>query len=281
MVNKKHYSKLETEVCLSVLMELFTILGEYRDRIVLVGGWIPYFLNEAYRDEHVGSLDIDIAISTEDQSEEVYQTILKTLISRGYEEGKQPFQFNRSITDKTGARFDVTIDLLAGEYGGTSKKHRTQKIQDVKARKARGCDIVFDHYQKIKVSGTMPDGSINEIYLKIADVVAFLTMKGMAIWDRMKEKDAYDIYFSVLHYPGGVSELIKIFTPVKTNYLVREGLGKIKAKFKTIDSPGPVWITKFENIESAEEIERVRRDAFERINTLLDALEINEYEETI
>jgi len=59
-----------------------------------------------------------------------------------------------------------------------------------------------------------------------------------------------------------------------------EGLGKIKAKFKNINSPGPVWITKFENIHSSDEIDRLKRDAFERINTFLDALEIYEYEGT-
>jgi hypothetical protein len=60
-----------------------------------------------------------------------------------------------------------------------------------------------------------------------------------------------------------------------------EGLGKIRAKFKSINSPGPVWITKFENIESSEEVERIKRDAFERINTFLDALGICEYEDLL
>lgn len=279
MVTRDSYGKNETEVCLSVLLELFTILGEFRDKIVLVGGWIPYFLIAEHREEHVGSLDIDFAIALQELSDQNYQTIRKALINRGFEEGDQPFQFIRSITDKSCTRFVVVIDLLAGEYGGTSKNHRTQRIQDIRARKARGCDLVFDHYQIVKVSGTMPDGSFNEINLKIADAVSFLVMKGMAIWDRMKEKDAYDIYFTVLNYPGGVTELIKIFTPYKANKLVIEGLGKIRAKFKDINSPGPVWITKFENIESPEEIERIKRDAFERINMFLDALEIIEYDE--
>jgi len=43
MVIKYDYSKKEVDACLSVLIELMTILGEFRDNIVLVGGWIPYF----------------------------------------------------------------------------------------------------------------------------------------------------------------------------------------------------------------------------------------------
>ena len=41
MVTKHDYGKIEVEACLSVLVELLTVLGEYRDHIVLTGGWIP------------------------------------------------------------------------------------------------------------------------------------------------------------------------------------------------------------------------------------------------
>lgn len=51
----------------SVLLELMTILGAYRDALVLVGGWVPYFLIENHKRpgdefEHVGSIDIDLAV---------------------------------------------------------------------------------------------------------------------------------------------------------------------------------------------------------------------------
>ena len=37
----------------------------------------------------------------------------------------------------------VEVDLLAPEYGGRSGRHENQFVQDVRARKARGCDLVF------------------------------------------------------------------------------------------------------------------------------------------
>lgn len=51
----------------SVLLELMAILGAYRDALVLVGGWAPYFLIETSKRpddkfEHVGSIDIDLAV---------------------------------------------------------------------------------------------------------------------------------------------------------------------------------------------------------------------------
>ena len=99
----------------------------------------------------------------------------------------------------------------------------------------------------------------------------------MALWDRMKEKDAYDIYFTIRHYDGGIEKLIEIFKNVKSNKLVKEGLGKIRAKFDNINAIGPTWVAKFQEIQDDEEIERVKRDSYERINTFLIGIEVEKY----
>jgi len=38
------YGEPVTRASFSALMELGTVLGSYRDALVLVGGWVPYFL---------------------------------------------------------------------------------------------------------------------------------------------------------------------------------------------------------------------------------------------
>jgi len=279
MVTRHDYGKIEVEACISVLVELMTVLGEFRHHMVLAGGWVPYLLLETKEHEHVGSLDIDIALDFQKISDDTYQTILQTLKNRGYKQGEQPFLFYRTITAGDGKNITVEVDLLAGEYGGTSKSHRTQSVQDVRARKARGCDLVFEHYRPLKVSANIPDGARNEVTINIAGIMPFLVMKGMAMWERYKEKDAYDIYFTLLHYPGGIDALVKIIKPFKFNKLVCEGLGKIRAKFKNINAPGPVWLVNFEDVDDEEEMERLKRDAYERVNAFLDALGIDEFKE--
>jgi hypothetical protein len=279
MVTRSDYPKNEVEACLSVLVEFMTLLGEFKASIVLVGGWVPYFLIEERKQEHTGSLDIDVALDFKTISSETYSTILELLKERGYEETEQPYVFNRTVETESGGQVTVKINLLAGEYGGTSKSHRTQKVQDVRARKARGCDLAFDQNFSVTLFSRMPDGAKNEVTIRIAEIVPFLVMKGMALWDRYKEKDAYDIYFAILYYPGGVQKLVSVFQPFKSNKLVREGLSKIRTRFKDVESPGPVWVTNFEEIDDEEEKERVRRDAFERANAFLDALDIKPFSE--
>lgn len=277
MVTKSNYVKKEVEISLSVLVELMTILGTYRDGIVLIGGWVPYFILDSSENAHIGSIDIDLALNFKEITNESYKTILDLLNQSGYVQGSQPNIFLREIKFENGNSFIVQIDLLSGEYEGTTKSHRMQRIQDVKARKARGCDLAFEYNVAISVNGVMPDGANNSIEIKVASVIPFLVMKGMAIWDRKKEKDAYDIYYTILNYQGGIENLIDVFKPVSDNKLVQEGLGKIFSKFNSVDSIGPTWLTKFLNIEDQDEIDRLKRDAFERVNTFIHELGIKEF----
>jgi hypothetical protein len=276
MATKGEYESVEVAAARSVLVELMQILGEYREQMVLIGGWVPYFL---YGSEHTGSTDIDIALDRELISEEVYRTIRAHLESRGYREGAQPYSFLRSTTVE-GRGIVVQIDFLAGEYGGTGKSHRTQSVQDIRARKARGCELALKHHSKLRVDGTMPNGSANSIEVQLSEVVPFLVMKGMALYDRMKEKDAWDIWFCIVHFEGGAQALAEEIQSLLPNKLIEEGLQKIRSKFSTFDSTGPRHVVAFEEVADADERLRLQRDAFERVSTLLDLLNVSDYQES-
>ena len=143
MVVRKDYSREQVEAAHSVLLELTRLLGEYRDEIVLVGGWVPALLLPGGEDKHIGSIDVDLAFNHSALQEPRYQTIRDLLLSRGYVEGKQPFIFHRTVT--VGYRaFEVEVDFLASEHAGTGRSHRTQKLQDVRARKVRGCELALE-----------------------------------------------------------------------------------------------------------------------------------------
>ncbi len=111
--------------------------------------------------------------------------------------------------------------------------------------------------------------------LKRAEIVkrAFLktfgVMKGMALADRMKEKDAWDVYYCLRHYPGGVDALVQVFMPQMANRLVREGLEKIGGKFESPNHVGPKWVADFEEIADREARDRLQRDAYERVAAFL------------
>ncbi len=273
MVTRRDYTAEGVQAARSVLIELVHILGEYKDDMVLIGGWIPEVLLPHQSGPHVGSMDVDLALNHKKLRDEAYKMIQDLLTSRGYQQGEQPFIFYRNL--KVGDHeVKVQVDLLAGEYEGTSKSHRHQKVQGIHARKVRGCDLAFEMSQEIKIKGTLPNGAHDAVNVRVASIVPFFVMKGMAMETRMKEKDAWDIYYCLLNYPGGIDALVEEFRPHLHHGLIKEGLQKIAEKFSSAKDFGPKSVADFEETDDPEEQDRIQRDAYERANALLDKLGI-------
>ena len=99
-------------------------------------------------------------------------------------------------------------------------------------------------------------------------------MKGMALDDRLKEKDAWDIYFCLSSYGGDMQRLLDEFRPFMDEGLTRQGLDCISEKFASPGHIGPKHVADFEEVADDEERERIIRDSFERVDFLLRNLAI-------
>jgi len=93
MAVRDDYDEGSVDYCLSRLVELFTVLGQFREHIAVVGGWVPFLLFNNPQNPHCGSLDIDIALDAQAITPDTYDTLLKLLHKNGYEQGEQPYVF--------------------------------------------------------------------------------------------------------------------------------------------------------------------------------------------
>lgn len=271
MVTRTNYNEIAIQAAHSVLMEIIRVLGEYRDRLVLVGGWVPQVLFQNKDDLHIGSMDVDLAIDHKRISDEGYRSIRDLLMSRGYQQGKQPFIFHRNVNIE-GKEVTVQVDMLSGEYAGTGKSHRHQKVQEIFARKVRGCDLAFNDPIELTIEGNLPGGAKDSVMIKVASIVPFLIMKSLVLDERLKEKDAYDIYYCLRQYADNLDDLVAEFKPHMGNSLVKEGLTKLAKNFATVEHTGPKFVADFEEITNDEDRAVLERDAFERVNFLLNRL---------
>jgi hypothetical protein len=270
---KRDYSEILVEAARSVLLEVAHLLSQYRDGIVLVGGWVPDLLIPGDATHHIGSIDVDLALDHRTLTEAGYRSIMQLLLSRGYEQGEQPFIFFRDVT--IGSRvIRVQVDFLAGEYAGSSKPHRTQRVQDMHLRKVRGCDLAFETPVEVTLQGTLPNGAVDRATVRVASIVPFLVMKGFALGNRLKEKDGYDVYYAITHYPGGQEALVNAFAPYRRNRLVSESLAIIAEKFASPEHIGPRLVVDFEETADPDERVILQRDAYEQVQDLLRQLGI-------
>lgn len=280
---KSQYFSAKTNSCFSIIVELMTYLKKYRHNIVLVGGWVPYFLYGDIKTEeqkHVGSLDVDLALNFLLIPEQDYQTMADILEERGYKNRKDRkgniihASYERTFTDENNNEQIIQVDFLASEYGGSSKNKRHQRIQDMLARKGRGVDLVFESCVERELEANMPNGARNKVKLKIANLYSIIATKGFAFYERGSEKDAYDIYWLFKNHPKGEAGVIKELSRMKNNKLFIQALNLIKESFKNLDSLGPVAVANFFEPSEAEEREIIQRDSYETINRIMKYLKI-------
>jgi len=273
VVTRTDYNQIAVKAAYSVLIEVVRILGEYRDNIVLIGGWVPQLLFQKKGEWHTGSIDVDLALDHRRITDEVYKGIHGLLLERKYKQGKQPFIFHRTVNIE-GTDVKVQIDLLSGEYEGTGRSHRHQRVQEIRARKVRGCDLAFDDPIEVTIEGNLPCGAKDSAIIRVASIVPFLIMKAIVLDERMKEKDAYDIYYCLKQYSDSLDDLVAEFRPHLKNGLIQEGLAKLAKNFASEKHTGPKFVTAFEEITDEEDRIQMERDAFERANYLLQELGI-------
>ena len=264
------YSEGQKKASHRVLVELVNLFDEYRDDIRIVGGWVPdlMFPNEA----HVGSVDVDVLINHMTLKDSGYQTMAKILLKNGYEEHPEKYFSFIKVVVIDGEEYIVDVDILAGMYGGTALKKRSQHIQGVKALKVTGGNFAFEFPpQQMKIEAERVDGAIDTAVVNVVAIVPYLIMKTAAM-GRGKAKDAYDIYFIIKHYIGGLDLLAEEFNNVADKPIIQEMKEKLYEKFSSEKHAGPKDVIDFMDLIDEDEIEMTKRDAYEQINALLNRI---------
>lgn len=269
------------QASLSVLVELATMLGRYKDALVLIGGWVPYFILQQYGEKqsefrHVGSIDIDLVIDPAVITEDVYATIADLLLERGYQPSPNIlYQFSRTVTAPAGGQqHTVGVDFLTPRPPrGQGRRRRHRLIQPgLKARTLDGAEIALSHNFPVQIEGLLPGNGRTEVVINAADMIACLALKGIALGERYREKDAYDIYSVCAYHRGGPAGVADRLRPVLDSPVLERGLGAIADRFESPDAEGPWWVANFLSQDDPEQHARVRQDAFMTVHEVVRLL---------
>ncbi len=203
------YEGRVTEAVKSVLVEIGQILGSFQGKYAVIGGAVPWLLLDNHEMPHVGTLDVDLGLHAEALGEGEYARLVDALMAHEYKqsEGLRKFQLVRTITPADGsAPINVIVDFLMPR-DAVIEKNRPPIIEDFAVQRADGADLALHFNELVAVRGTMPGGGTNQVEIAVCSIPALLAMKGYALNGRLKQKDAYDIYYCVRNYPGGIPSL--------------------------------------------------------------------------
>ncbi|TET64267.1 hypothetical protein E3J49_04595 [Candidatus Bathyarchaeota archaeon] len=264
------YDRDFTETSKGALVELGLALGRYKENIVLVGGWPPYFLTSGHFD-HCGSVDVDFVLKPSIVIK--YESIRNIVENLGYGQTSNIFRFEKNLrSSRTDRQYVLHLDFLTEPGAAKEIIQREQLItvqEDLKACLIEGSSIVFNfNYEEI-IEGTIPDNGEAVSPLSLADIVGSLSMKGQALRGRFKQKDFYDIYAVSGFHKGNPLEAGKAFVKsvrdqnfVIENSIVQSSLSTIRNSFSNISRVGPQMVSRFIGSDTST-------DAFERVNAFL------------
>lgn len=264
------YDRDFTETSKGALVELLLSLAKYREDIVLVGGWPPYFLTRGYFD-HCGSIDIDFVLRPSIIVK--YEGIRNIVDGLGYQQTPNIFRFERNLSSpKTKREYSLHLDFLTEPHAAREIVEDEQLIEvqsDLKACLIEGSSIVFDFNYEETIEATVPSNGEADSPVTLADVVGSLTMKGQALRGRFKDKDYYDIYAVAGFHKGAPEKAGKTFTrSIKErgfsirNPIIWSSLSTIRNSFSSLSRIGPSMVSRFVGANT-------RTDAYERVNAFL------------
>lgn len=226
---------------------------------------------------HVGTLDVDVGLDAEALGDGEYATLIGALQSHGYaqREGLRRFQLVRQVPARDGGdEIDVVVDFLMPRDAEIVKNH-PPLISDFAVQRADGADLAMRFYRLVAVAGPMPDGGTNRVEIAVCSIPALLAMKGHALVGRYKQKDAYDIYYCIRNYPGGINALAEECQPLLAHASGVLGFQHIADKFDVFEGHGPTCVRRF--VQDTDALgertpEQWQQDAFGQVDALLRAM---------
>lgn len=263
------------EAARRVKLEIWSVLGEFREALAVVGGSVPpYIVESPAGDPYVGTLDVDVVVDPLGVPDETYRTIAAQLRGRGYEQGDQPFQWYRTI-DLGSRPITVEVDLLAPTTDRAGRSHRHERIGgEPIARRTEGAELLRRQSEELVVAGVLPDGRPNEVSIRFATAGVLVVLKALALDQRDKPKDSYDIDYVLAYAPGGPAAVAEQILELMDADPVAKALRILRDKFATVDSYGPSSVARYRRAQlGSEEADRIQALAFARARALLGVVD--------
>ena len=267
---REDYSDRQVEAAHRVLVDLGQVLKSFEDCLVVVGGWVPDLLMKNSEEQHVGSIDVDLALDVTKLAEGKYAKLLKTLLNTGrYKQAEEAFKLYSEVDLKDGQPpIRVEVDFLKSP-GAKTKKNHTKLTTHFRPLDADGCAAAFEHPELVIFSGKMIKSGTNRVQFRVASIADFLVMKSFALANRDKPKDAYDICYCLQNYPDGLEKLAANWKQRTDKKDVIKAISILKEKFATVEWYGPQQVVEFYNSSNAEERETQARRAYELVAKFL------------
>lgn len=281
------------EQMIDEVASLFSLLGGIAPKhLVVVGGLVPPLLVPEPPTPHLGSADIDLALSiaiTKGETSEYYRSI-QEVIAPFFEPTEAAFRWRKR--DGVGG-IALLVDFLGPEVeavqvedgtllaeSDTAARNTGPLLRPLPLSAAKLVDLDADVYTAEGVELVYEPGVRADIDVRHAGPAGFLASKADALGTRSDPKDGYDISWWCLNAkedPSQVAELVMGRPAFKDEYF-QESVALLQKAFREPDYPGPSGYAKEMNRNAGpgdEAFERSRNEAYLAVSQVIEILRTN------
>jgi hypothetical protein len=252
-----------------------TILGDYIEDIVVVGGLVPSLLIPqtelpAGAENHAGTLDLDLGLDLAILNDQRYKGIAQHLRRAGfYPDTKEGGNGVRQRWTH-GQDSLVKIEFLIPPVSQEADPGRLQSLeQDLAAFITDGLEIAFRNRVNVRLEGTtLFDESVSR-EIPVCNPGAFVVLKALALKNRGDFKDAYDLYYVTRNYGKGVEDVAAYLAPLVETRFGQKAIDILKEDFHDERALGPMRVARF---ATGDEDPAMQADVVGFISDLLQEL---------
>ena len=225
-----------------------TVLGDYADETVVIGGLVPSLLISSLppgTEAHAGTKDLDLGLSLAVLDEEKYKAISARLRGAGFEPDVN--KKGRPIRQRWRlALHAVTVDFLLPPPRPNARAGSIQSLEDdFAAVVIPGVQLAFTDGTVIRLAGMTIKNEKAEREVKVCGAGAFVVLKALAFDKRGERKDAYDLVYMLRNFGDGPRDVAKRLKNLRGAYETNRALEILVRDFLDVDHTGPIRAAEF------------------------------------
>ena len=214
-------------------------------------------------------MDLDLGLSLGVLDDARYSEIAKRLRQAGFEvsendRGNAAVQ-TWVIRGSRGQR--VSVDFLISPSSDDDRPSRIKHLEnDFGAVVTPGLDLAFQDREMVAMEGETVMGEWAARDVPVCGPGAFVILKALAFRSRGEMKDAYDLYYTVRNFEGGIADIAGRIAKLTSHPETLKALSILREDFAEPNNTGPLRAARF---SGEGDVDVVRQDVAGFVGELL------------
>jgi hypothetical protein len=286
------YTPQALAACELALRTLIAKIGRWAPQVVVIGGLVPkYLIGDVPEglEPHIGTTDIDVVIGVmlPADDEPLYTTLEAKLLEAGFQQAvnkatgqRESFRWERSVNG-IGVALEFFCPAGDGPAGRLKRRPQGQTGSRISAFRLRGAELAGRDNISITLAGpTLDHGGTRQVSIRVANLLPFLVLKAFALDGRDKDKDSYDIVWTLNTFGDGPLSAVAAAarSSVSNDPDVAAAMKLLRDLFHDLDGAGPSLYARFLIGQANDPDQRAQLQRFAQatVRTFLDAWERRE-----